>query len=77
MCVIDVEPERKKKDEGTAKMGTDFNVVSILKVKSLIQARDKIVFHLSRSYIVLIKRQKWRLSSLLEHKPCSLKHVFL
>lgn len=33
--------KEKKKDEGTAKMGTDFNVVSILKVQSWIQARDK------------------------------------
>lgn len=41
MCVIDLEPERTKEDEGTAKMGKDFNVVFILKVKSLIQPWTK------------------------------------
>lgn len=56
--------KEKKKDEGTAKMGTDFNVVSILKVQSWIQARDR------------WDPPQTDAEAKQEHKPCSLKHGF-
>lgn len=55
-CVLltwNLKEKKKKKDEGTARMAKDFNIVIIFKAKSVIQARGKIIFHLRSSCIVL------------------------